>query len=117
MASNSDATGYLAAILDAVASVEDYVAGLERDAFERDEVTRDAVERCIARVCTAVSRLDECAPALLPDQPWGDAASVGDLLHHAYRPISADIVWTTVGRDLPKLKLFAALMLDRLKTP
>ena len=104
----------LAAILDNIASVEDYAAGLERDAFEQDELTRDAVERCIARVCTALSRLGECAPALMPDQSWGDIAGVGDRLHRSCQPVEADRVWAVVQRDLPALKLSAALTLDRL---
>lgn len=114
MSSNSDSTSCLAAILDNIASVEDYVAGLERDAFERDRLTRDAVERCIARVCAAVSRLGECAATLMPDQPWGDITGVGDQLRRSCQPIDADIVWAIVQRDLQALKLSAALTFDRL---
>ncbi len=91
MPSNHDPADCLAAILDNIANIEDYTAGLERDAFERDGLTRDAVERCIGRVCAAVSRLGECAPALMPDQSWGDLAGVGDQLRRSCQPIGADI--------------------------
>ena len=115
MSPEHDSAVCLAAILDDIASIENYTAGLERDAFEQDELTRDAVERCIARVCTALSRLAECAPALMPDaKPWGDIASVGERLHRSYQPLEADPVWAVVQRDLQALKLSAALTLDRL---
>ncbi len=106
----------LTAILDNIADIEDYTAGLERDAFEQDGLTRDAVKRCIQRVCTALSRLGECAPALVSDQPWGDLLGVGDQLRRSSNPIAEDIVWTVVERDLQALKLSAALTLDRLKS-
>ena len=114
MHSEHDPAVYLAALLDNIASIENYTAGLERDAFERDELTRDAVERCIARVCTALSRLGECAPALMRDQSWDDIAGVGDRLHHSCQPVEADLVWAVVQCDLQALKLAAALTLDRL---
>ncbi len=37
--------------------IESYLVGMGRDAFERDQRTRDAVERCLERVCEAVRRL------------------------------------------------------------
>jgi uncharacterized protein with HEPN domain len=111
-----DPADCLAAILDNIAEIEDYTAGLERGAFEQDGLTRDAVERCIERVCTAVSRLGECTPALMTDQSWGNLVGVGDQLRGSCRPIDADIIWATAERDLQALKLSAALTLDRLKS-
>ena len=106
----------LAAVLDNIAAIEDYTAGLERGAFEHDGLTRDAVECCIGRVCAAMSHLGECAPALMPDLPWGDIAGVGDLLRDSCQPMSADVIWAVVERDLQALKLSAALMLARLES-
>ncbi len=117
MVSKHEPANCLAAILDNIASVEDYTAGLEGDAFEQDELTRDAVERCIARICTALSRLGECVLALMPDhQSWGGLADVENRLRRSCQPIEADIVWAVVERDLQALKLAAALTLDRLES-
>ena len=114
MPSRKDSADCLSAILDNIGEIEDYVAGFERDAFERDGLTRDAVERCIERVCEAVSRLGERAPALMLDQPWGDIGGVGDRLRHSLDRIDTDLVWGLIERDLQGLKLSAALTLDRL---
>jgi len=103
----------LAAILDAIEDVEGYVAGLDRDAFEQDELVRDAVERCLERICLAVAGLGGQVPPLLPDQRRGDIGGLDDRLRQALRRISADVVWGAVSRDLPALKLAAALALAR----
>ncbi len=115
MLSDHDPADCLAAILDNIADIEDYTAGLERDVFAGDGLTRDAVERCIERVCEAVSRLGQCAPALVRDQPWGDIGHVRNQMRRACRPIGADLIWEIVGREVQALKLFAALTLDRLE--
>ena len=111
---NHDTAGCLAAILDNIADIEDYTAGLERDAFEGDGLTRDAVERCVERVCEAVSRLGDRAPALMRDQPWGDIGGVRDQLRGACHRIRVDLMWDIVNRDAQALKLFASLTLARL---
>ncbi|MBV9750309.1 MAG: DUF86 domain-containing protein [Acetobacteraceae bacterium] len=115
MPSDHDPADCLGAILDNIADIEDYTAGLERDVFEGDGLTRDAVERCVERVCEAVSRLSDCAPALARDQPWSDIGGVGDQLRRSCHRIGTDLMWEIIGRDVQALKLFAALTLDRLE--
>lgn len=116
MSSEHRAADCLAAILGNIGDIEDYTAGLESDAFERDELTRDAVERCVERVCAALSRLGECAPALMPELPWSGIGSVGDRLRRDCDRIGAGILWGILDQDLQRLKLTAALALARLQS-
>ena len=113
--SDDRAADLLAAMLDNIEDVEGYVAGLERDAFEQDELVRDAVERCLERVCEAVARLGEQVPPLLTEQRRDNVGGLGDRLRHARQRISADVVWGVLSQDLPGLKLAAALALARLQ--
>ncbi len=91
-----------------------YLAGMDRQSFERSEWVRDAVERCIERVCEAAYRLGERAEQLMPSQPWGDIRGMGNRLRHAYDRIDIDIIWQTAQGRLPELAAEAKRALGRL---
>lgn len=91
-----------------------YVGNLNRDAWERDERTRDAVERCMERVCEAATRLGDAAGDLMPDQPWGAIRGMGNRLRHGYDRLDVDILWDVVQTDLPSLAAAARASRDAL---
>jgi uncharacterized protein with HEPN domain len=63
----------------------------------------DAVERCLERICEAVVKLGEQAPALMPDQPWYKFKAFGNVLRHGYDAIEEDKRFDIVRNDLPSL--------------
>ncbi|HEY6430469.1 MAG TPA: HepT-like ribonuclease domain-containing protein [Acetobacteraceae bacterium] len=91
------------------------LAGMDRQAFERDEWARDAVERCIERVCEAAYRLGDRAEQLMPDQPWSDIRGMGNRLRHAYDRVDADVIWNTAQVRLPERAVEARRVLARLR--
>lgn len=91
----------LADIIDNIARIEQYIAGLQRDVFANDGRTRDAVERCLERICEAAFRLGDSATVLMPDQPWNDIRGMGNWFRHAYDRIDIDTVWDTVQYNSP----------------
>jgi uncharacterized protein with HEPN domain len=70
--SRYDPAASLADILENLERIQDYVAGLDREAFGCDTLRRDAVERCLERICEAAIRLGGKAAELAPGQPWSD---------------------------------------------
>ena len=60
-------------MLENIERIISYVAGMDRETFQKDGRTRDAVERCLERICEAAFRLGDEAVALMPGQPWGSA--------------------------------------------
>jgi uncharacterized protein with HEPN domain len=111
-----DAAECFADILDNIGRIERYLAGLSRDAFNADERTRDAVERCLERICEAVFRLGSRVDQLMPDQPSKAIRGMGNRLRHAYDRVELDLLWNTVQDDLPSLKADAERALARLRT-
>lgn len=101
-------------IVDNIARIERYTAGLDQAGLEADEKGHDAVERCPQRICEAVHRLGDQAEALLPGHPWRDIRGMRNRLRHAYDQIDATILWNVVTGRLPGLKADAAAALDRL---
>lgn len=103
MPSKNDPADSLADIIENAERVETYLAGMDRQAFERDDKTRDAVERCLERICEAARRLGGRAAELMPTQPWRDIRGMGNRLRHAYDHLDLDIVWNTARDRLPAL--------------
>jgi uncharacterized protein with HEPN domain len=113
--SKYDPADTLADIIENAERVAAYLAGMDRQAFERDGKTRDAVERCLERICEAAHRLGERAVELAPNQPWGDIRGMGNRLRHAYDQLDLDIVWNTARDRLPPLAADARRALAKLQ--
>ena len=103
MSSRHDPADALADIIENAERIQEYLVGMDREAFARDGRTRDAVERCLERICEAVYRLGERAPEILPSQPLRDIRGMGNRLRHAYDRISLNVIWDAVHHDLPGL--------------
>lgn len=114
MPSKHDPADSLHHIIENADRVARYLAGMDRQSFERSEWVRDAVERCIERVCEAAYRLGERAEQLMPSQPWGDIRGMGNRLRHAYDRIDIDIIWQTAQGRLPELAAEAKRALGQL---
>ena len=114
MPSKHDPADSLHHIIENADRVARYLAGMDRQSFERSEWVRDAVERCIERVCEAAYRLGGRAEQLMPSQPWGDIRGMGNRLRHAYDRIDIDIIWQTAQGRLPELAAEAKRALGQL---
>ena len=114
MPSSQDSSASLADIIDNIERIQNYIAGLDHEAFRADLLRRDAVERCLERICEAAFRLGERAAELVPNQPWSDIRGMGNRLRHAYDRINLDILWNTVQDSLPSLKADAEQALKNL---
>lgn len=84
--------------------IEDFISGMDFDAFREDPKTIAAVERKLLVISEAAVRLGEDAIAFCPDQPWHKIRATGNWLRHAYDRIDLETVWGTIKRDLPPLK-------------
>jgi uncharacterized protein with HEPN domain len=84
--------------------IEDFISGMDFDAFREDPKTIAAVERKLLVISEAAVRLGEHAAALCPEQPWHKIRATGNWLRHAYERVNLEIVWGTIKNDLPPLK-------------
>lgn len=91
-------------ILEQIERIERYTAD-GRAAFDGDDRTQDAVLRCLTVIGGAAGALSDEARARLPSLPPGSPKAQRNILVHQYRRIDADIVWATIERELPRLRL------------
>lgn len=94
---------YAQHIRDAIARVEKYIGGMNREGFMSDERTQDAVIRQLEIIGEACKRLSEGFKTQYVGVSWSSAAGMRDVLIHDYFGVDLDIVWDTLKRDLPAM--------------
>ena len=80
-------------------------AGLDFDAYERDEMARDAVERRLGIIGEALNRAAVLEPTLADQLP--ELRRIVAMRHrviHGYGAVDQEIVWDVVVNRLPLLR-------------
>jgi len=99
-----DASSHLQDILDSIHSIQQFVRGMDREAYCRDEKTQAAVERKLLILSEAAIRLKDSADVLCPGIPWRDIRGSGNWLRHQYDSVDVNTIWNTIQTGLPPLK-------------
>ena len=100
---NPDDLLYLQNILDAIARVETYVEGFDREAFDGNLLVQDGVIRQITIMGEATKLLSSELRDKYPQVPWRQIARMRDTLIHRYFGVDIEQVWLTVQNDFPPL--------------
>lgn len=97
---------YLKHIFDAMLTIEEYLQGVDYDAFmgKSKKMLHDGVVRQIEIIGEATKNLSEIIRKKHPDVPWKDMAGMRDKLIHHYFGVDLDSVWGTAENDIPALK-------------
>ncbi|MEN9372870.1 MAG: hypothetical protein RIR79_422 [Pseudomonadota bacterium] len=98
---------YLQHILEAINNIQDYITGLDLQAFIADRKTRDAVIRnleIIGEACNNVSKKHSSFATEHDHVPWSFAYEMRNALAHGYFTVDYAMVWQTIEFDLPHLK-------------
>ena len=92
-------------IYEAIEAIERFVLCMDFSVFEADEKTNAAVERKLLVLSEAARRLGDDAEKLCPGIPWKNIRGIGNWLRHQHDRVDPSLIWQTVERDLPPLKL------------
>ena len=95
---------YLRHVNDAIGRIEEYVEGVDEEAFRNRTLIQDGVIRQLEIIGEAVKQLSSDFRERYPHVPWQDIAGTRDQLIHHYFGVSLDEVWTMLHRDIPVLK-------------
>ena len=106
---------YFEDILDNIARIERFTAGLDFEAFLGNEQVAFAVFHALLIISEAARRLGAEGEALAPDQPWRAIRSLGNVLRHEYQVLDVQVIWRIVTTDLPALKRASEEALTRLR--
>lgn len=82
-----------------------FAQGFDSATFKHDLRTVYATTRCLEIISEASRRLSEELKRQHPTIPWKQIAGAGNIYRHDYEEGAAQLVWDTVDRALPALKI------------
>ena len=92
-------------ILEAIAGIEQAIAGKTFDDYSQEWLLRHAIQRAIEIVSEASRLIPDNIKATRSEIPWAEVAAIGNVLRHEYHALSDRIIWNVVIDELPKLKI------------
>ena len=105
---------FLDHILESIEDIESYIKGISKDKFLRDCKTQDAVMRRLGIIGEAVKNLIGSFKKKHGEIKWKEIAGMRDILIHEYFGIHLKLVWSTITKDIPKLKKDIEKLLENL---
>src|ERR671924_539411 len=104
---------YLIDIVEAADSIEQFLVGVERDAFLQSDLVRSAVLQKLTVIGEAAARLPKEFWSRHPDIEWADIVAFRNIAVHAYFAVDWSIVWVAATQDAPQLRRTIADILAR----
>jgi uncharacterized protein with HEPN domain len=94
---------YLQDMRDNAKRAIDFSAGLNNEAFSKDEKTIYAVIRAVEVIGEAASNIPEDIRSQYAEIPWREIKGMRNKLVHQYFGINMEVVWQTIQEDLPMI--------------
>lgn len=91
-------------IRSAIARIERYTSGLQREHFVADEKTIDAVARNLEIIGEAVRWVPSDFKHQHADIPWEQIAGLRNRIVHDYFGLDLEIIWQVLQTSLPDLR-------------
>ncbi|SRR3989344_5376878 len=95
---------YAKHILDAISSIESFIAGKDYKGFSKDQLLQDGTIRKLEVIGEASKSLSSEFKNSIPNLPWKDIAGMRDKLIHDYFSVDLDAVWKAATEDIKQLK-------------
>lgn len=102
------ALDYLQHIDEAIARIDSYLLGLDRQDFKANSEKQDAVIRNLEVIGEAAANIRRKFPEFAdahPELELTKAYGMRNALAHGYFSVDLDVVWNTVQSNLPILKV------------
>jgi uncharacterized protein with HEPN domain len=90
-------------LLEAVESIQRFIAGKTAETFINDDLVRSAVLAKLMIVGEAANGVSEQTRQKHPEIPWANIRGFRNTVIHAYHRIDWEIVWNAAARNAPDL--------------
>ena len=90
-------------ILDAIAEIQSFVAGMDFDRFRDDAKTLKAVGADLIIIGEATNHVPAEVQSTAADVPWHLMRAMRNRIVHVYFEMDPAILWDIVQQDLPAL--------------
>ena len=95
---------YLTDLVEAADAIEEFLAGSEQPAFERNDLLRSAVLQKLTVIGEAVARLPIEFRERHPEIEWSDIVGFRNIAVHSYFAVQWSIVWVAATQDAMELR-------------
>lgn len=103
-------------ILDNIHWIQADIDDMDWQDFYRNRLVQDAVLFSLLRLSEAARKLGDEAEDLMPEQPWHQIQSFGNILRHDYDTIDLEFVWSLTQGPLESLEASCQKALEQLDT-
>ena len=94
---------YVGHMLDMSQKAADFLAGVDRDAYDENEVLRLALIHIIQTIGEAAQHVSLEFREAHPEVPWHEVIGMRHRLVHDYMSVDEDVIWEVARQDLPVL--------------
>lgn len=94
---------YLMDIVEAAGAIERFLAGIDSDEFEIDDLRQSAILQKLTIIGEATARLPAEFRATHSQIEWRDIIAFRNIAVHEYFAVDWSIVWIAATQDAPKL--------------
>jgi len=103
---------YLKDIRASISDIQEFSSGMTFEEFSYDRKTIHAVVRCFEIIGEAAKNLPEELKSKYPGIHWREITGMRDKMIHEYFGVNLQIVWQTIGEDLPSLEEAIKKLID-----
>lgn len=109
---------YFQDLLSASDSIFRFTAGMDRKAYEDNDLVQAAVERCFSIIGEALAQMRRHYPAVMHQiEDSGKIIAFRNVLMHMYSSVDNDDVWSAIESKLPEFRMQVAKLMMESKTP
>ena len=91
-------------ILENIARIEEFTAGMDLLTFSQNTQALYAVKHALLVISEAAKKLGDVGSELAPEIPWRKVQGLGNHLRHEYDRIDVARIWFVVEKELAPLK-------------
>lgn len=93
-------------ILDAIAEIEQYIQGVDKDTFCNNSMMFNATLHQLEIIGEAANGLSEDFIINHPDAPWAHIIGLRNVIIHEYFGVDDLTIWSIVTINIPQLKQY-----------